>query len=693
MGMTEYLAELAWEKYRLEQQGYTVKSSFGASGGPGSSGPSGTYGDWSLVVTGSPARAPVATQPAVPSVVTGIDPSEVANALYGKPIPLSALGLARIGTAGLIFGPYFSSGQASFAVSFGFPANPAGTRRIYEISLDSKVAWESSTGNPEGAIGAGFTGASFECRFYSGTMTQAADPLEVAMFGAESVAYRPQMTLWFTNLPVEQFDGKVPFVSAKIGDVTAGAVPGDGLNLGDALQRVAYSPWIEYDVSTFETSGVADIVQAMILTEDQTFLDLLRNIGRVYRTFDILQTDKLRINDRGAVVMPDVTLERDHISAESGVAYTRLEESSVPRELELIAVDPDADYVFMPSKASRPRTPVPVTSAVGKDSITLPVVIGATTRASLVTYAKYEEDNARKRISLQTMLYGYALEPGDLFRLSGVANGFDQTEVFKVISSSHGANYTNEISGEAILKCSLTFDDVDPYWADVILLLHANSAGPVIDSSIYNNSMNVHGGAYVDTTIKKYGAASFRLTTLGDIIWTQDHWESWDISPTNTSPYTIELWARFDAVGASRQTLICRSQAFVASNVFILFNAAGSDELTFTSYHLGPTATVVTAGANLVNGFWYHIAVDKDSTGKLRIYVNGAMKASGVPADSVMPFSDIPIAVGAIGPPDLLQHQFVGNIDDVRITKRSRYGNVYGDAGFLPSGIQFPHGS
>ena len=83
------------------------------------------------------------------------------------------------------------------------------------------------------------------------------------------------------------------------------------------------------------------------------------------------------------------------------------------------------------------------------------MVIDATTRASLVTFAKYEEDNARKRIGLQTMLYGYALEPGDLFRLSGVANDFDQGEVFKVISSSHGANYINEISGEAILKCSL----------------------------------------------------------------------------------------------------------------------------------------------------------------------------------------------------------------------------------------------
>ena len=91
------------------------------------------------------------------------------------------------------------------------------------------------------------------------------------------------------------------------------------------------------------------------------------------------------------------------------------EEASVPRELELMTIDPDADYVFMPSKASRPLSPVPVTASVGKATITLPVVIDANTRMSLVTYAKYQEDNARKRSQLQTMLYGYALEPGDLF--------------------------------------------------------------------------------------------------------------------------------------------------------------------------------------------------------------------------------------------------------------------------------------
>ncbi len=674
------------EAVRLQQAGYTVRAIY-HSGGPNDS-----PWDWTTAPL-SPARAPVAAPPVQISTATGIDPSEVANALYGKPIPLSALGLARIGTAGLIFGPYFNSGLASFAVSFGFPANPAGTRYIYEISLDSKVAWENAAGNPAGAIGAGFTGDAFEARFYSGTMTQGADPLEAAMFGAEAVAYRPQMMLWFINLPIAQFDNKVPFVSAKIGDVTAGAVPADGLNLGDALQRVAYSPWLEYTAATFEATNVGDIVQAMILTEDQTFLDLLRVMGRVYRTIDILQTDKLRINDRGSLVTPDVTFERDHITADAGVQYTRVEETSVPRELELLTIDPDADYVFMPSKASRPRTPVPVTASVARDSITLPVVIGATTRASLVTFAKYEEDNARKRIALQAMLYGYALEPGDLFRLSGVANDFDQGEMFKVITSSHGANYINEISGEAILKCSLTFDDTDSYWSYVLYLLHANSGPPFIDSSPYAVPLQVSGDAVLDTSIRKYGAGSVAFDGAGLVAYSAPATHL-GFSPSNTSPFTIELWARFDHVAQiPSQVMICCFGGVPGFRYWRFYQPSSTTELTYHSYASAsgssPTATVTTSGAGLANGIWYHLAVDKDSTGKIRIYVNGAMKASAVLGDTT--FAD-PLNEGITVGGSNVGHDnpFFGHIDDARITSQSRYGDVYGDAGFLPSGIQFP---
>jgi hypothetical protein len=397
-------------------------------------------------------------QQPVTSIVTGVNPAEINSALYGKIIPVSALGLARIGSAGLIFGPYFNSGSASFAVSFGFPADPAGTRRVYEIALDGKVVWALGAGSAPGALDAsGFVSEAFTCRFYGGTLTQAADALEIAYFGDAAVAYRPQMMLWFHNLKLTNFDGKVPFVSAVIGDTTDGAVPADGINIGEALERVAYSPWLEYTSSDFDTTGTSDIVQGMILTEDQSFVTLLQNTSRLYRTLDIVQRDRLYVIDRGATVAPDLTLTRDHI-VEDSVQYMRAEESAVPRELEIITIDPDADYVFVPYKAKRPRHPVPVTSAVGKETITIPVIIGATTRASLATFAKYQEDNARKRIAVQGMVSTYNIEPGDLIGVRSLADGFEPIETYQVVETSHNADWTVDIVAQAILKCSIPTD-------------------------------------------------------------------------------------------------------------------------------------------------------------------------------------------------------------------------------------------
>ena len=66
------------------------------------------------------------------------------------------------------------------------------------------------------------------------------------------------------------------------------------------------------------------------------------------------------------------------------------------------------------------------------------------------------------------------------------------------------------------------------------------------------------------------------------------------------------------------------------------------------------------------------------------------MQASATPANSVI-LNNVTegVSVGCSGSSDF-QVPFYGNIDDVRITAVSRYGDVYGDVGFLPSGIQFP---
>src|SRR6185369_11213296 len=171
---------------------------------------------------------------------------------------------------------------------------------------------------------------AFTYRFYGGTLIQAADALETLHFGANAVAYRPQMLLAFENLPLANTKfGKVPYVAAVIGDAT-----GDDVNYGEAFQRLAYSPWVGYTSAQFETTGITDglVSGGLIFAQDTEFLRAIQQFGRFYPSWDILQTDKLRIVDR-ATVTADITLNKTRLMDK--VVITRQEPNSVAAILEL----------------------------------------------------------------------------------------------------------------------------------------------------------------------------------------------------------------------------------------------------------------------------------------------------------------------------------------------------------------------
>src|SRR4051812_43790631 len=194
--------------------GYTAGGTFTTS-----SGISFTYYD----------RTPSPTIAIAPSAVaasTGVNPIETSYALYGHTIPLSVFGVGRIGGE-IISGPWVENGLASFIISFGVPADPTGTRVLREIAFDSEVVWTGSLTGSGSPSSGGFSTEPFTVRFYDGTLTQAADGLETTHFGADAVAYRPQILLAFENLPLANTKfGKIPYVAAVIADTS-----GDDVNL------------------------------------------------------------------------------------------------------------------------------------------------------------------------------------------------------------------------------------------------------------------------------------------------------------------------------------------------------------------------------------------------------------------------------------------------------------------------------
>ncbi len=378
--------------------------------------------------------------PAV-SASTGVNPTETAYALYGHTIPLSVFGVGRIGGE-IIAGPWISGGLASFCISFGFPADPTGTRTLKEIAFDSEVVW---------TLAGGFTTEAFTYRFYGGTLTQAVDALETSHFGADGVAYRPQMLLWFENLPIANTKfKKIPYVAAVISDSS-----GDDVNLGEAFERLAYSP-VGADLTSaeFETVGVTDglVSGGLILAQDTEFLGLIQQFGRFYRSWDILQTDKLRIVDRGSEVTPDIVLDKSNLTGQ--VAIARSDPNNVPRTLQLSTIDPDADFTIVPSTAAFPRDPVNVSASIKTEAQYLPAIMDSSTRVAIVTFAKYSEEISRKKVTCTAMIRGLEIEPGALLGLADLADGISD-EVYKVKETTHGADHRIEIVAESFMDCQI----------------------------------------------------------------------------------------------------------------------------------------------------------------------------------------------------------------------------------------------
>lgn len=378
------------------------------------------------------------------STVTGIDPQEVANATMGKVIPIWVGGMPRMGSH-IIYGPTirFVSGvpRASFGVSFGMPANNLGTRELREIRLDGFKVWTLA----EGSLIPDFTH-----RFYGGTETQAADPLVIAAFPGAPVAHKGQCCIFIEELPLTDFNNQVPFVSALIADTTGAADPEDGVNLGDALEQIAASPYVDID---FESVDISERVDAVIVAEKIAFIDLCVRYSRLH-LWDVVQRDKLKVIERGTVT-PDLTLDLTNILADTGdnapITIERQQQDDLARELEYSYIDIDRDYEINSISAIRPNAPVPVTVSAGKDTVALPSVHTVQEAISWATLRLYKDEVARDRLSFTASIYGFEIEPGDVISVDA---GF-KTYIVRVLETLHGANWTNRIVGEPVLRCAV----------------------------------------------------------------------------------------------------------------------------------------------------------------------------------------------------------------------------------------------
>ncbi len=666
-------------------------------GGPTQAGTGGLAKVFSTPSTVAPSAGPVAAPPVQPVTPT-FDPKIEANALYGKAMALFSGGFARIGASPApIVGPYLNDGKCSFIVSFGLAVPVTGNRKIYAIYLDNEKWWSSVTGwDGSGALpgDSTFHAETADIAFRPGTLTQSVLSLETTKFSGDENAYRPQMLLQMLNLPYARFmanTGKpVPYVACDIGDVTGGAVPADGINLGTAIEHIAHSPWPGYTSSTFEAINITDVVPGILIKDNFTVVQLCQSITRIYRNINLLQSDKLRIKDHGSNVTPDLVLGRDTIvAADIPIAMVRADASGQKREWELLKVDPDQDYTIVPSSSKRPRDPFVISAAAGKETITLPVIMTADIGQAMVTFAQYYEENARKQISGESLAYGYQMEPGDLLGVIPEVDGIDN-EIFLVTETDHGANLVVGFQARAILRCSLfSLPGADPYFLYVVLLLGCEGADG--STTFTDESPSAHGAGtvlgnlQVDTAQFPFGTASAVSDGTNDGLSFADH-ANWDLSDANGDAFTIEVFAKLTTSTPTSRALLWQGGSNGTLCFFFWIDTAG--ELAFSGFNDGSTSTqfiVASTGITWATTGFYHFAVTKDAFGKVRLFRDGVMVASSTPASSVLNDSNQTLRVGTDGSNI---RSWPGWWKEARITKGiCRYPS---DGGFTVPTAAFP---
>ena len=212
------------------------------------------------------------------------------------------------------------------------------------------------------------------------------------------------------------------------------------------------------------------------------------------------------------------------------------------------------------------------------------------------------------------------------------------------------------------------------------LLLSFTNAS-VIDQTMVNNIETV-GDAQLDTTVKKFGTASIEFPS-GDAL----AYDSGKGLALGKGPFTVEFFVRFiDNVNASgsngdngRASLV-RTVGTGAGNMVIQRYDAEWRVGTETNPEIQQAQT-------LSNGVFYHVAMTRDSSNKLRLFVDGTMLGSDTSFTQDFPENDFYFAnFSRTGGSTRFLNGF---LDEIRITKGvARYDS---DSGFTAPTKAFPN--
>jgi hypothetical protein len=276
----------------------------------------------------------------------------------------------------------------------------------------------------------------------------------------------------------------------------------------------------------------------------------------------------------------------------------------------------------------------------------------------LITWTAPNPNGAE--ITSYTIEYTPAGDPAQTVNVGGASttyrlNGLENDRQYSVRVAATNSVGTGDYSSSAL--ATPIDNPPDPYFSDVVLLLHADTPLPFIDSSQHGFDIANFAGVTSQTTIKKYEPGS-ALFSSGYITT-----PSSSVFGFGTGDFTIEAWVYplsytlyggFLSVGRYDSGLLWRINTS-ADNLY--FNG------TWVNWN---------PQTNLPLNRWSHLALVRES-GVVRIYVNGSVVFSTTTTANLGADKNVTVGAGSHAL-TTTNEQFNGYVDDLRITRNiARY--------------------
>lgn len=219
----------------------------------------------------------------------------------------------------------------------------------------------------------------------------------------------------------------------------------------------------------------------------------------------------------------------------------------------------------------------------------------------------------------------------------------------------------------------------DPYWENVVLLLHCDGTDgstTFIDSSNSAHTVTAINSAQISTAQSKFGGAS---AVFDGVSVTYDYLELSDSDDWHmTGDFTVELFIRPDYAPGFRDIIGQRTSAVTCPFLIAIYDSVlvVSISNNNSSWAGNPAIT----GPSLSLNTWYHVALTK-SGGDWKLWVDGSQSGSTYVNGGALTNSASAFRIGGI-----TGYSVAGNLDEVRITKGvARY-----TSDFTPPTAAFP---